>query len=107
MIDNYLLQHQEKIALLCSQHQVKKLFAFGSIVDGRFVAGKSDVDLLIEFKDDVNKKQKATSLLLIWVTLQNFLKCKVDLVHQDNLKGKYFKKYLEMYKEEIYPNLTK
>ncbi len=101
MIDKFILQHLNEIKALCKEHNVRILYAFGSIVDGRFQEGKSDIDLLIEFDHD-DKEKKAKSLFLIWVQLQELLKHKVDLVSSDKLKGKYFKKYLDLYKEEIY-----
>lgn len=101
MIDPFLLQFQEKIDALCLEHEVKKLYAFGSIVDGRFQKGKSDVDLLIEFKHE-DKERKSKSLFLMWIYLQDLFGHKVDLVTSDKLKGKYFKKYLDLYKEELF-----
>jgi len=101
MIDVFLTPYLKEIETLCVEHDVRKLFVFGSIVDGRFKKGKSDIDLLIEFDHD-NKEKKAKSLFLIWVQLQNLLEHKVDLVASDKLRGDYFKKYLDLYKEEIY-----
>ena len=101
MIDPYLLQFQEKINLLCIEHEVHKLYAFGSIVDGRFEVGKSDIDLLIKFNHK-DKKREAKSLFIIWISLQNMLEHKVDLIASGKLKGKYFKKYLDLYKEELF-----
>lgn len=101
MIDDYLNQRMESIHELCQQHGVAKLYAFGSIVDGRFEAGKSDIDLLVEFISE-DQKQTAKALFLLWIGLQNLLACKVDLITSDGVKGKYFKKYMKLYKELIY-----
>jgi len=101
MIDPFLIQFQKEIDALCIEHEVSKLYAFGSIVDGRFQKGKSDIDLLIEF-DHENKKRKAKALFMMWMQLQNLLGHKVDLVTSDKLKGEYFKKYLDLYKEELF-----
>jgi hypothetical protein len=102
MIHPHLAAQMDAIHKLCEQHQVARLYAFGSVVDGRFKPGKSDIDLLIEF-EDVDEKQKAQSLFLLWVSFQQLLQCKVDLISAQNIEGEYFKKYLKLYKEQIFP----
>ncbi len=101
MIDPFLLQYQKEINALCLEHEVSKLYAFGSIVDGRFQKGKSDIDLLIEF-DHNDKQRQSKSLFMMWIQLQDLFGHKVDLVTSDKLKGKYFKKYLDLYKEILF-----
>lgn len=103
MIHQYLTRHLDEISQLCLRYRVSRLYAFGSLVDGRFEAGKSDVDLLVEFdKSELSKKEIARSLLELWIELQELLQCKVDLITTDKIKGDFFKKYLNLYKELIY-----
>jgi len=103
VIDEFLVQNLSKISKACEKNGVAKLYAFGSIVDGRFVHGKSDIDLLVEFPENQqDKKANSKNLLLLWMELQGILETKVDLVTTDTIKGEHFKKYLELYKELIY-----
>lgn len=105
MIDPYLLQHIDEIKLECKKNAVSKLYAFGSIVDGRFQHGKSDIDLLIEFdENEISKKEEAKYMLKMWMALQKLLNCKVDLVSKRTVNGEFFKKYLALYKELIFDN---
>ena len=103
MIDQFLLEHLDKVKIACKECNVSKLYAFGSIVDGRFVKGKSDVDLLVEFdRKMMSNHEISKALLKLWIRLQGILNCKVDLITSNNIKGHYFKKYLNLYKELIY-----
>ena len=103
MIDPFLLQHMDQVRQECKINEVSKLYAFGSIVDGRFKQGKSDIDLLIEFDNNkVSQKDQAKNMLRLWINLQKLLNCKVDLVSRNTVNGVYFKKYLALYKELIF-----
>jgi len=103
VIDEFLTTKLEDIAKACETKGVARLYAFGSIVDGRFVHGRSDIDLLVEFQEEEeDKKVNSKNLLILWMELQGILDTKVDLVTTDTIKGDHFKKYLELYKELIY-----
>ena len=102
MIDPYLEEKLPQLIDACNRYNVARLFAFGSIVDGRFVKGSSDIDLLVEFDEQLPPKEKSKQLLKLWIQLQAILESKVDLVTNDNIEGAYFKKYLELYKVKIF-----
>lgn len=103
MIHEHLTNRLPEISELCLLHKVSKLYAFGSVVDGRFKIGKSDIDLLIEFDEtNLTKIEISKSLLLLWIEFQKLLQSNVDLISTSKLKGKYFKKYLDMYKIKIF-----
>ncbi len=104
MLHSYLLEKMPKVVTVCRKHNVQKLYAFGSIVDNRFIEGKSDIDLLVELPK-LTKEKKYKTQIELWFDLQEVLNCEVDLVIADKVKGKYFKKYLEIYKELIYEQL--
>ena len=101
MLHDYFSSRLQDITELCEKHKVKKLYAFGSIVDGRFVEGKSDIDLLVELRPR-SDEEKARTLLKIWLDFQRTLNCEVDLITPNCIRGKYFKKYLSLYKELIF-----
>ena len=93
MIDPFLKSKIKFIEKSCMQHEVIKLFAFGSIVDGRFKRGKSDIDMMVEFDSNKSKKENSRNLLKLWIDLQTILDSKVDLISTENIEGEYFKKY--------------
>ncbi|MEN0004440.1 MAG: nucleotidyltransferase domain-containing protein [Bacteroidota bacterium] len=107
MIDEYLQSKLEQVKKACQANQVLRLYAFGSIVDGRFEKGRSDIDLMVEFDTaKFTKKDNAKHLLKLWIALQAILKTKVDLITNENIEGEHFKKYLELYKEKLYDRST-
>lgn len=106
MIDSFLKSKLEEIKEACKAHNVVSLYAFGSVVDGRFRKGESDIDLLVEFDSKkFSKKDNLRHMLKLWIELQRILDTKVDLITNENIKGSYFKKYLKLYKENIYKKL--
>lgn len=106
MIDQFLKSKMKLIEKLCITHEVVRLHAFGSIVDGRFKRGKSDIDMMVEFDSRKSKKVKSRNLLKLWIDLQSILDSKVDLISSENIEGEYFKKYLELYKVRIFERNT-
>jgi predicted nucleotidyltransferase len=46
-------RNREAITELCLRHGVRRLEAFGSILRSDFDAGRSDVDILVEFDPSV------------------------------------------------------
>lgn len=106
MIDPFLKSFMKTIEKFCIKHDVLRLYAFGSIVDGRFKKGNSDIDMMVVFDCRKSKKENSRNLLKLWIELQLILDSKVDLISSENIKGQYFKKYLELYKVKIYERNT-
>jgi predicted nucleotidyltransferase len=104
-MDVFLSAYLEEIKALCMQNHVQRMYAFGSVVDGRFRRGTSDIDLLVEFdKTHLTRKEISRSLLNLWIQLQELLQSKVDLITEDTVQGEYFLKYLNLYKVLIFEN---
>lgn len=103
MTESPLKVHEAEVFDLCVREKVSKLYAFGSVVDGRYIHGKSDIDFLVEFdKNQLTKQEISRSLLLLWISFQKIFKCDVDLISTDGIRGRYFKKYLSMYKVKVF-----
>jgi len=107
---NPLIEHNRKrIAELCSQHHIKLLYAFGSIVNGDFTE-KSDIDLLYEFdytgfnfNDIKNAPYDPFTVFFDFKdTLEGLFCRKVDLIPYQDFKNTYFKKQVEETKQLIY-----
>lgn len=106
MIEPFLKSMMKPIEESCIKHAVVRLYAFGSIVDGRFKKGQSDIDMMVQFDSRKSKKENSRNLLKLWIELQLILDSKVDLISSENIKGEYFKRYLELYKVKIFERNT-
>jgi len=99
VIDKINFKSDEFIAL-CKSHKVKKLYAFGSIVNGNFT-DKSDVDLLVEI-DEHDPLNRGELLLSIWDKFEVYFNRKVDLLTYNSLKNPYLKESIDNTKKLIY-----
>ena len=78
----------EQIKSLCTDHNVKLLFAFGSVVTGQF-SEESDIDLLISFKP-MEPGDYADNYFEIADKFEEIFRRPVDLVTDKSLKNPYF-----------------
>lgn len=78
----------DKIKTLCMAHNVKSLFAFGSVCTDRF-NDKSDIDLLISF-EHMDYGDYADSYFDIADKFENLFQRPVDLVTDKSLSNPYF-----------------
>jgi uncharacterized protein len=83
------LEELKKVAEpACREFQVKRLDLFGSLARGGATA-KSDVDLLVEFKEpDLHPAKRFFGLLH---HLEDVLGCEVDLLTLSGLRNPYFR----------------
>jgi len=78
----------DKIKSLCIAHNVKSLFAFGSICTDRFT-DQSDVDLLISFKP-MDYGDYADTYFNLAEKFEDLFHRPVDLVTDKSLSNPYF-----------------
>ncbi len=104
-----LKNNLEYIKILCKEHNIKELYAFGSAVDGNFT-NESDIDLLYEmdysgfdFKDLKNIPYDPFLVFFdLKEKLEKLFNKKVDLIPNQNFKNKYFLNELEKTKTLLY-----
>jgi len=77
-----------KIKALCMKHNVKNLFAFGSVCTDRF-NDKSDVDLLVSF-NPMDYGDYADTYFELAEKFEKLFKRQVDLVTDKSLRNPYF-----------------
>jgi predicted nucleotidyltransferase len=70
--------NREAIAQICRFHGVRSLEAFGSILRNDFDAGRSDVDVLVEF--EAQATDSFSNFLDLKESLEALLQRSVDLV---------------------------
>lgn len=96
--------HMDKIIALCKKYKVAKLWVFGSILTPRF-NDQSDVDFSVNFDSDTINREGldwADIFFDFMHELENVLGRRVDLVFDDNVRNKYFRKELDNTKKLIY-----
>ncbi len=95
-----LVLDREAIAALCRRHGVTRLAIFGSAVTDRFDPDHSDVDFLVEFREDVPNAFNAYFGLKD--ALEGLFGRSVDLVSPNALRNPYFAQRVEHTREELY-----
>lgn len=95
-----IIDNIEKIKLLCQTHNVKSLFAFGSVCSEHFDEN-SDIDLLISFKP-MDYADYADTYFTLANKFEDLFHRPVDLVTDKSLSNPYFIKSVDQAKTLIY-----
>src|SRR5262245_16158756 len=82
-------RHSRQLADLCVRHHVRTLEAFGSAVDGRFDADRSDLDFLVDFLP-LEPGRHAKAYLGLLLDLEDLFKRRIDLVEASAIANPYF-----------------
>lgn len=104
MLHDFFTCQLPSVQAICHHCAVARLYVFGSIVDGRFVEGKSDIDLLVELQP-LSPAMKNQMLVNLWFDLEALFGCEVDLVLVEEVNDPHFKKYLDLYKVLVFDAL--
>lgn len=86
---------------ICVNHKVKRLYAFGSSVSGRFDVDSSDIDLIVDISDP-NPITKGELLYSFWDAMEYFFNRKIDLLTEASIKNPYLKQSIDKTKVLIY-----
>ena len=97
---NYLIDHINEIKRLCDKHNVKSLFAFGSVTTEAFTP-QSDIDLLIDI-DSSDPLDYTDNYFAVKFQLEKILKRQIDLLEQKSLRNPYLKKQIDQTKVRVY-----
>lgn len=95
-----LSSHIAQISLLCAQHQVKSLFAFGSVARNELKPG-SDIDFLVDI-DCSDPLVYSDNYFALKFHLEQLLKRHIDLLERKAVKNRYLKKNIEKTKVLVY-----
>lgn len=90
----------ESIKLLCMTHNVKSLYAFGSVCTDNF-SDNSDIDLLVSFKP-MDYSDYADTYFDLADKFENLFQRPVDLVTDKSLSNPYFIDSVNQTKTLIY-----
>ena len=97
---NTVEQNISTIQFLCKNHEVDKLYLFGSIL-GKAFSEKSDIDFVVKFKN-IELLKYADNYFDFKFSLEKLLKRPVDLLEEQSLKNPYFLDLLNESKKLIY-----
>ena len=97
---NAVEQNISSIQFLCENHDVEKLYLFGSILNNSY-NDKSDIDFVVRFKN-IELLKYADNYFDFKFSLENLLKRPVDLLEEQSLKNPYFLDVLNESKKLIY-----
>lgn len=95
-----LFPNQQEIDKLCENHNVKRLYAFGSVLTSEFNSA-NDVDLIVEF-NEVDVDKYADNYFELKFSLEEVLKKPVDLLEDQAIKNPYFRQVVNETKELVY-----
>jgi hypothetical protein len=87
-MNKILDEHIDQIRAICVNHNVKSLFAFGSVVTDRF-SDSSDIDLLISF-NSMDYGDYADNYFNLADKFEDIFQRQVDLITDKSLKNPYF-----------------
>ena len=98
----YLIEHKrEELIKLCEKFEISTMYLFGSATKESFDSMKSDIDLLITFKN-IPFDRYADNYFELHKSLEKLFKIKVDLVTERSLQNPYFIKDVEKTKRLLY-----
>ena len=98
---NILLRNNpDKIRKCCREHEVEKLYAFGSVMTDNF-SDNSDIDLIVRFKE-IPFEKYADNYFELHEIFQKFFNRKVDLITENSLSNPYFIKKINQTKAVLY-----
>lgn len=93
-------KHIIDIRKLCSDHKVRQLYAFGSVLTTKF-NNESDVDLVVDF-DPIDVSLYADNYFDFKFSLQTILNRPIDLLEDKAIKNPYFRQTLNQQRQLIY-----
>jgi len=97
---DYFYPYNKQIADLCKQYNVKRLFAFGSVLSDSFNE-QSDVDLIVSF-DNQEIKDHFLNYFDFKYSLEDVFQRDVDLMEEQPIRNSYLRKNIENSKIMIY-----
>ncbi|CAN5215817.1 nucleotidyltransferase domain-containing protein [soil metagenome] len=95
-----LKDHLDEITQLCNLHNVRTLFAFGSVVTDKLKA-ESDIDMVVDI-DSADPHDYTDDYFALKFQLEDMLNRSVDLLEAKAIKNPFLKKQIDNTKVLIY-----
>ena len=97
---NLIQNYSNEIKKLCKLHNVKSLYAFGSVLTEKFNP-ESDVDLIVDFQQ-LDVLDYGDNYYNLKFSLEDIFKRNIDLLEEKAIRNPYFIKTLNANKKLIY-----
>ena len=98
----FVAEHATELARLCQRHGVRRLDLFGSAATGRFRAGDSDLDFVVEFQPATVSGAYADAYFGLLESLERLYGRPVDLVIDGAIRNPYFRQSVEATRKPLY-----
>ena len=96
----FLKDKINELKRLCQDYDVKTMYAFGSVCTDKF-NDKSDIDILISFKD-ISIEKYTDNYFELHYKLEELFNRKIDLLTENSLSNPYFIESIEETKQLLY-----
>ncbi|MBS3742625.1 MAG: nucleotidyltransferase domain-containing protein [Candidatus Cloacimonetes bacterium] len=96
-----IINKRQEFYLLCRKHNVKYIYAFGSVVNDTFCKATSDIDLIVELNEP-DPVERGEKLMSLWDKLENLFNRKVDLLTDSSVHNPYLRKSIDSNKILVY-----
>ena len=93
---------RQALAELCRQFEVERLYVFGSAAQGRFRAGQSDLDFVVQLANREATGDCARRYLDLAEALEQLFQRSVDLVSEPAIRNPYFRREVEATRQLVY-----
>lgn len=100
-MEKIIQNKKEVLTRLCKEYSVKRLYAFGSAVSGKYNE-KSDLDFLFSFSDDLSPEEYTNNYFALHYKLREIFNREIDLVTERTLSNPYFIESVNETKQLIY-----
>lgn len=95
-------EHLDEVRALCEKYRVKRLAIFGSAVKGTFDPERSDLDFVVEFREDVTGIAGWHAYFDLKFALKDLFSRDIDLVEWDADLRPYFREALALSQRDLY-----
>lgn len=96
-----LSNKKKELKRICQLLNIKKLYAFGSVIKGEFKED-SDIDFLISFSEELSPEEYADNYFSLHYKLRELFNRDIDIVTERTLSNPYFIESVNESKELIY-----
>lgn len=96
----YIENYTTTLKILCQQHKVKSLYAFGSVLTNGFNE-KSDIDLVVDI-DSSDPFEYADNYFNLKFALQDLFKRPIDLLENKAIKNQFIRDNIDGSKFLVY-----
>lgn len=100
MIHKIIEDNLATLKKLCEKYDIKTMHIFGSVCTNNFNS-KSDIDILISFKD-ISTEKYTDNYFKLYDELKDLFNCKIDLITENSLSNPYFIESIEETKKLLY-----